>query len=327
MRKLIIHMGAHRCGSTAVQSMLRREQTELLAHDIKVLLRADMVAGGVDLRRLHRYHSVNPIWQKKLKDTVFAVDNIENDTMLVSEENLMGTMPAVRSKGFYPHFGRLVRGMERLGAMLPDQVSIEPRLVVRRQDRYLESVYAFRVSRGLAQGFDRFLKNVTKSSISWCRLAQQLEKLQPAISPKIALLEAWPKPTAADQALRFLVGPNECRLSSGRLTGNTRHSHATLRLMLALNKAKIQWRTAPWKQDVLELADIYRDEPEADMVYVLKDRVSKRDYSRFERAYNPSAKLGFEDAQREFFLSDLSADNEDFLKREIVISPADAWAF
>lgn len=325
MKKLIIHMGAHRCGSTAVQSMLRREQAQLRENGIKVLLRADMVAGGLDLRRLHKYHSVNPIWKSKLNRTVSALDETDAHTLLASEENLMGTMPAVRSKGFYPHFGRLARGLAKVSTMVEGKATIEPRLVIRRQDRYLESVYAFRVSRGLGQDFDTFIRNVTKTPVSWLKLVQALDGLPSSVQAQVALLEAWPKPTAADQALAFLIGENPLNLQTKRLTGNTRHSETALRLMLALNRAKVNWQKADWKQDVFDLVDIYQDEPEADLIFALKDRIPERHYARLKGIYSPKAKLFFDDAQRQEFLAEIAESNAELMQMDMVVSAPNTW--
>lgn len=285
-----------------------------------------MVAGGMDLRRLHRYHTINPIWQKKLKHTAQAIYDSSFNIIVASEENLMGTMPGVRSKGFYPHFHRLTRGIERLQMML-DDVTIAPRLVIRRQDKYLESVYAFRVSRGMKRDFDRFIRNATKRSISWLRLAEHLQSLPVPAEPKIALLEAWPKGRSAAQALRFLVGENDHEPAVRRLTGNTRHSASALRLILAMNKAKIEWQNASWRQDVFDLVDIYQNDPNADVSFVLKDRVSTREFDRFKRHYSPDAKLGFSEDERTGFLAAYADENKRLLAMDIVGSPANAWDF
>ena len=285
-----------------------------------------MVAGGMDLRRLHRYHTVNPIWQKKLKHTAQAIHDSRYDIIVASEENLMGTMPGVRSKGFYPHFSRLIRGVERLRRML-DDVVIAPRLVIRRQDKYLESVYAFRVSRGMDRDFDNFVRRATKRPISWLRLARHLQSLPEPVEPKIALLEAWPKGRSAVQALQFLIGEHELEPAVRRLTGNTRHSAVALRLILAMNKAKIAWREAGWRQDVFDLVEIYRDSPEADISFVLKERVSKREFDRFTKSYSPEARLGFSDDERAVFLANYEAENKRLLAMDIVGSPASAWDY
>lgn len=326
MKKLVIHMGAHRCGSTAIQSLLRREQDQLLDRGVRVHLRADMVSGGIDLRRLHRYTLVNPSWQRKLKQISQSLCAMEHDVLLASEENLMGTMPAVRGHGFYPNFDRLIRALTRLDALVGDSVEIAPRLVVRRQDHYLESVYAFRVSRGFDRGFDSFVRTVTRSPISWLRLGQAMSRLPATVDPAIALLEAWPKPAAADKALDFLIGPNNVELSAHRLTGNTRYSSSGLRLILALNRAKIDWQNAAWKRDVFDLVDIYRDNPDADLAYVVKHRLEARAFARFEKHYTPDGKLGFSSNERDALLAQYADENREFLNLPIVAGTTDSWA-
>ena len=305
--------------------MLRREQDQLQKMGVRVVLRADMVSGGMDLRRLHRFSTMNPIWQTKLKKAAEALDETSAHTLLASEENLMGTMPAVRSKGFYPHFTRLTRGLARLSKMVEEKATIAPRLVIRRQDRYLESVYAFRVSRGLAQGFDSFVRSVTKTKVSWLALAKSLGGLPANVQPQIALLEAWPKPKAGDKALAFLIGDHDVQMQTKRLTGNTRHSETALRLMLAMNKAKIAWQSADWKQDVFDLVDIYQDEPEADLIFALKDRVPARGYTRLAQVYAPTEKLFFDDKQRQEMLASVAQENAELMRMQMVVSPADTW--
>ncbi len=319
MKKLVIHMGAHRCGSTAIQSMLRRERATLADNGVRVHLRADMAERGMDFRRLHRYRSVNPLWHAKLQDIASRLAAVTEDTLLASEENLMGTMPAVRGNGFYPHFDRLVRGLAKLDATTGKIIQIAPRLVVRRQDNYLESVYAFRVSRGLTKTFDTFLASVDGKSISWLRLAKLLAALPQTIAPSIAILETWPKPSAADKALEFLIGPNDVALSTRRLTGNTRYSSQQLRLILALNQAKIAWQEAVWRDDVVgcQLVD--------EALQRLKDHVSSGAYARFEQHYVPDAKIGFSDTERGQFLAGYTRENQEFFSLPIVCAEAGVW--
>lgn len=319
MKKLVIHMGAHRCGSTAIQSMLRRELVPLANQGIRVHLRADMAARGMDFRRLHRYRSMNPLWQAKLQDIATRLAAMTEDMLLASEENLMGTMPAVRGHGFYPHFDQLVRGLAKLDAMTGNTIQIAPRLVVRRQDHYLESVYAFRVSRGLTKTFDTFLASVGGTSISWLRLAKLLAALPGTCVPSVAILETWPKPSAANKALEFLIGPNDVPLSARRLTGNTRYSSAQLRFILALNQAKIVWQDAGWREGVVG------SHAGDGALQKLKDCISASEYARFLQQYSPEAKIGFSDTERAQFLADYAQKNQEFFSLPIVCADAGIW--
>ncbi len=324
MKKLVLHLGAHRCGSTAIQSLLRREHTALAGEGIGVFLRADMAAGGFDLRRLHRYRSLNPVWRSKLTKTARSIEGMQQQTLVVSEENIMGTMPAVRSSQFYPHFSSLVQSLVKLAELMREPLTIAPRLVVRRQDHYLESVYAFRVARGLAMGFDDFIKAATRTRISWLELVRAFDGAPPSIAPSVGILEAWPKPTAGAEALEFLIGDNTIKLSQRRLTGNTRSSAAELGFMLAMNRAKIGWRGADWVNDVLgHLQSGVSGEIEAE--YALKQAVSAAVFKRFDRHYSSANKLGFDDNERAVFLANYSEENKELLAMPIVSSKADVW--
>jgi len=325
MKKLVLHLGAHRCGSTAIQSLLRREQTGLAGEGIAVFLRADMVAGGFDLRRLHRYRSLSPLWRSKLTQTARALEAMQQQTLVVSEENIMGTMPAVRSNRFYPHFSSLVQSLVKLAALMREPLTIAPRLVVRRQDHYLESVYAFRVSRGMAVGFDDFVKAATRTRISWLELARAFDGAPSSIAPAIGILEAWPKPTAAAQALQFLIGDNAIKLSQLRLTGNIRRSAAELALMLAMNRAKIDWRGEGWAMDALSAAQTDgHDKTEA--LYAVKQAVKAAAFKRFEVQYSGAEKLCFADRERGFFVESYSEENKQFLQMDMVSSDASVWS-
>jgi len=321
MKKLVLHLGAHRCGSTAIQTLLRREHDVLEGAGVGVFLRADMIAGGFDLRRLHRYRRANPLWCSKLAKTARAIEAMPQQTLIVSEENIMGTMPGVRSNRFYPHFSNLVQSLVKLSELGEEPLLIAPRVVVRRQDHYLESVYAFRVSRGLSASFDEFIKATTRTRISWLGLSRAFDEVTPSISPAFALLEGWPKPTAADQAMSFLIGKNSLELSQPRLTGNIRRSAFELRLILAMNRAGIDWRGAHWREDLLNTPS--DDAPEA--LTLLKQHLSAEQFQRFEGHYSQPFKLGFDDGERAAFVESYREENSEFLRGDIVRSDASVW--
>lgn len=325
MKKLVLHLGAHRCGSTAIQSLLRREHDVLEGAGIGVFLRADMTAGGFDLRRLHRYRRANPIWRSKLAKTARAIAAMPQQILVVSEENIMGTMPAVRSTRFYPHFSNLVQSLVKLSELSKDSLETLPRVVVRRQDHFLESVYAFRVSRGLAAGFDDFIKAATQTRISWLGLARAFEGVPPSISPAFALLEAWPKPTAAAQALEFLIGENSIELSQQRLTGNIRRSVADLSLMLAMSRAQINWQNAAWKNLMVNQNKAGTDDGR-EAIDVLKQNVSVGEFQRFEAHYSKPGKFGFDDAERAEFIQSYVEENNQFLRMGLVCGDASVWS-
>lgn len=322
LKKLILHLGAHRCGSTAIQSLLGREREALGARQVRVFLRSDMVGGSLDLRRLHRYRAYNPLWRGKLSRAVSAIDAMEENIVIVSDENLMGTMPFVRGKAFYPHFSTLMQGVEALARLSAGRFTLSPRLVIRRQDHYLESVYAFRVSRGLPLGFDGFVKAFAKRPISWLRLAQQLSALPEKTEPKVTALEAWPKGSAATGALEFFDVPAGVEPGVARLTGNRRHAPQALALMLAFNKAGIDWRGCDWFREVAAAAET----ADADsLIKHFAEHVTRKQLARFERAFSPSIKLTFGDEERKHLLSGYADENRQLLALPVVVSLPDVW--
>lgn len=321
MKRLILHLGAHRCGSTALQSLLARERKAIAEAGAAVILRADTEAGGLNLRRLHRYRAQNPFWRLKLRRAVGVARRLPQNTVIISDENLMGTMPMVRGSGFYPYFDHLVAGIGRLAILLGDEALIEPRLVVRRQDRYLESVYAFRVSRGLKAGFDDFIRDVMRERICWHRLAGALGTLPDNVRPRIGALEAWPKHTGAVQALAFL-GLEDVTLTGGtRLMGNRRHSARELALMLALNRAGVAWRKSDWFKSVRAIAA----DSDAALLRALGEYLPHAELDTVATHFDPAAKVAFAAEERAHLLADYSEDNAAFFKHPLVAADPSAW--
>lgn len=248
------------------------------------------------------------------------------DTLVISEENLMGTMPMVRTAQFYPHFHRLVQGLGRIHAGLERTVQIAPRLVVRRQDRYLESVYAFRVSRGFQGSFDEFVSKTGDMRSSWLRLAEQLSTLPAGLDTRIAMIESWPKGSGSTKALEFLIGPNDLTMSVRRLTGNTRWPKLALRAALAMNRAGINWRDEDWSggffKNLEDIAD-GKDEGPHDLLQPFLDGDA---YRRFSDHFAAEVKLGFNDTDRKDFLKAHEAENKAFCAMPMVQGDYGLWA-
>lgn len=325
MKKIILHLGAHRCGSTAIQTMLSRQRAALLNNGVSVCLREDMMRGEYDLRRLHRYKSLNPFSAMKLRQLAAQIDKQPNDTLVMSDENIMGTMPGVLDNRFYPFFPLLVNGMVKLQNQLGNDYSLCPRLLVRRQDQYIESVYAFRVPRGLTLDFDEFLARIDRKSLSWLRVATLLQQTSAILSPRVDVLEGWPKETAAQNAADFLSLPALGGAMPRRLSGNIRRSKGELRLILALNRAAISLDHAE-KSGVLN--DQSGSDAQMDIVQamrLLKSSVTAHQLATLEQAFSAEAKLGFSEDERRTFLALYAQENQQLLKMDIVHADPSVW--
>jgi len=166
VKQVVFHVGAHRSGSSTIQGMLKRRREELASAGLKVLVRNDL-SRGVLLRQVFAMHRGS----LRALATAWPIHRAPGTAIVVSEENLLGTMPGHRSVGFYPGYARAIDGLRLLGRMFDVRV----RWIVRRQDRFLESVYAFRVSRGETEDFASFRARVGQG-LHWLAIARALER-------------------------------------------------------------------------------------------------------------------------------------------------------
>ncbi|WP_262693906.1 hypothetical protein [Kordiimonas aquimaris] len=318
MKKLILHIGTHRCGSTAIQTMLDGLRSKFEENNISIVMRSDMERGVLDFRRLHRFNRLNPMWIYKLRRLADDIKRSASHTIVVSEENIMGTMPGVLSPDFYPYFPRLIGSFAFLVERLAPEWTVCPRLVVRRQDHYLESVYAFRVSRGLTLGFNDFLAQIDISSLSWVPFLDQLINLRDVCNVKIAALEMWHGDSAAKEAARFLEISDVEDMEFQRLRGNRRHDPEALTFILACNRMGIDGSQV-FDAKQASLIDC------AALVEQLGDQITPQQRSQLISEISKPVELGFSASDRNSFLAVLEDQNNEFLNHESVISNSAVW--
>lgn len=321
MKKVIVHAGLHRCASTAIQSLLERRRTDIEAAGTRLLLRDDLmtVFFGQSIRLLYRYRRYLPQAQVRLARARAGLKAARADTTLISEENLIGMMPGLFSHRFYPNLPYFIRAL----ALLSRSVDIHPRFVVRRQDRFLESVYAFRVLRGYTLSFPDFLASMGARSLSWFMLVRQLERYGLDRSARLVPLEAWPKEEAPAQAMAFLDHSHVPLPHGERLSGNPSLSRDALKLLLAMNRMALgvdkDWR----KQTFLPLLrtsgpSVYLPEAAglpvtAEIRATLADNLAQ------------DISVGFTDRERNDLMNFYTRHNAEFLGHPIVGQPTELW--
>jgi hypothetical protein len=225
-QQIIIHAGFHRCASTAVQDMLRARRAAIEATGTALLLREDLEGWltGRQLRLLYRHQDDSLVSSLRLKLVASMLKRIRADRIVISEELLLGLMPGVRDTGFYPHFGNFLSAVKALSRSF----DIELRFIARRQDRFLESAYAFRVPRGTRLSFPDFVAPIGLENASWMRLLRQVEEAGLASACRFGVLESMPRAKRGRWAMNFL-GLDE--LAPGeeiRLSGNRRLTETEL---------------------------------------------------------------------------------------------------
>ena len=323
MKKLIVHMGAHRCASSATQALLRRNRADIEASGVALLLRDELVAEthGVAMNRFYDYRFWHPLRRRDVAVTRRALAHIPQDTVLVSEENLMGIMPGHLRAGFYSGFGPFCQAL----AVLKRDVEVHPRLVVRRQDRLIESIYGFRVAFGLRDDFGAFIAPFYQMDLSWLRLATTLQRTGFSDTARIDVLEAWPRSVdATDHVLRFL-GLEGLALDGGGLRhGNSRFDEPVLEVLLAMNRCALGLDMG-WRRDVLFPALRKADGPVFELVQELLC-LGGDEASVLKAALAVPSRFRLTDAERSHFLASTQEDNVAFLKHPLVQVDAGCWA-
>ncbi len=166
-------MGVHRAASTAIQNYLDLSRSGLMKHDVSLLvpsdLRGEVYKGHFTKLKNHSALSPRKIYLEKRLSGL--LNEIATDIAIISEENLIGTMPGQDIPfSFYPRAPRFFEALDRWSM----KYEIHPRLIVRSQHKWVQSLYAFRVFRGLESSFGEFVKSIPKGLLDWNRIWSDL---------------------------------------------------------------------------------------------------------------------------------------------------------
>ena len=201
MKRLILHIGAHRAGSTTIQHLLCSRSDALRREGIAVLTRSQLMSD--------RWLAPLAVARGGILSTLAGaavLHRLRGEVAVVSEENMLGLMPGHRPEEFYAQHRTALRNF----ALWARWFAISLRWIVRRQDRFLESVYAFRISRGTTEDFATFCGRL-HDRLHWLRLAQSLARLQ-RCDLRIGLFEDVIAGESAPRLTRFLGLPGDADL-------------------------------------------------------------------------------------------------------------------
>lgn len=169
MERLVLHLGAHKTGTTLVQESLRRDRKRLAGRGWTTALRGKFEPA--DDRRLLAWR-LNKIPLEDLRDLYAGIArSLKGDRVVVSEEELLGGVASFRRTGvFYPAAG------EALGLLLdvfrPETVTVVYH--VRRQDTFVESVYSQLVKVGNDQTWSSFTTGIETWPLRWTPVLEAL---------------------------------------------------------------------------------------------------------------------------------------------------------
>lgn len=293
MKKLTLHLGLHRCASTLVQNMLRANRQVLAEEGIAVLLRSEMESDPtIDMRRWHRRGPRDPRMWGKVQSFADQLSRQDADHIVVSEENLIGLMPGREDWALYPLLPNLLHHIKALSS----RFDLQLRFLLRSPDRFLESIYAFQVSRGLALDFKAFRARFPDGTFDW----QHLEKIVAAAGltdhAQFAMIDRETSSGLRDSIACKLGLPSLNWGGKGR--SNPSLPPEALRLLLAVNKVGL-FRDLEERKE--RLLPVFRSNEVVEPV-LLSALLTRQEMTAVEQHFSTDVPVSFSDAERKAFL-------------------------
>ena len=226
-QRIVIHLGAHRCGSTTVQQTLQLNREWLAEKGVSVLTRRELT-GAPSLAPLIHLHE-RPLGVLPIG---FGLYHITHPTVVVSEENILGRMPGLEGRVPYCRYGRALAAI----ALLARFFDCSLRWIIRRQDRLVELAYAFRVVRGATEDFESFSGRFDRN-LFWSPIAKTVARRHPDF--RIAYFEGLLPGSNAERILEFLGFPVDTLRTNQLGARNARANWAqgsSLNVMLSINR-------------------------------------------------------------------------------------------
>lgn len=334
MKKLIVHMGVHRAGSTALQSYLKASKTALDQTDTKLLVRENMkgVAFKGNFTKLKNMSQSSLIRKYLEKQIVAELHKIPNRQILISEENLIGGMPVMRSGSKLP-YPKLENFLQSLSNWQQD-FEILPRVIVRRQDRWIESLYAFQIYRGLAARFSEFTAYFSKINLDWNVLLDSLQQHGLLENSSIAPLQCFSGKSCGEWVPDFLA-LNPAAFEDKDVGTNERMLVRDLKVFWALNK--IGWAKGRrgerrnLRRKLVQMSSFYgeRELEKHEIKEYLSEAgiaLSKQQLKHVEGAYLGMEFPGFTREERQNFIAPYRGANQRFLSHPSVCAPDGLWS-
>ncbi|GHB43422.1 hypothetical protein GCM10007094_36060 [Pseudovibrio japonicus] len=180
MKKVLIHIGAHEAGTTALQKQLYAKHPDLF--DDPTQFKASRFL------QLYEDHSVKPEAGELADLFQEALFKPDTETCRLSHERLLGK--AFVHRQFYPNVERyvqLVRELQRRG------IEVKTLVTVRNRTDFLVSYFLDSLAwQDTPKTFHEFANNAVTPAFSWQTLEDQLDKLPVTYLPQEAM-EKYPE--------------------------------------------------------------------------------------------------------------------------------------
>ena len=180
MKKLYLHIGAHKAASTTIQKNLIENRELLLERDgVRFLSRHDLSNSSFieHFKNLSRRKGLQESEYRKSLEVarssiVETVNEFNEEEIFISWEGIFGHSALDIYEGIYTHVERVAESL----VYIADKIDIKVLLIVRRQDEFIESCYLQQVKERRTITFDEFTDKININNISWYEITKVLDK-------------------------------------------------------------------------------------------------------------------------------------------------------
>lgn len=176
--ELVVHCGAHKTGTSSIQSLLFEQRQELLKRGVLYVPEAQLNNSGI-VKYLHQPTTPVATRNSIRSQITRMLDNNRSrnvlEKVLVSHESIFSFVKIHQNGGdFYGSTSQSLRNLELL--QLSELFSsIRVVLYVRRQDEFLQSLYMENFASGIwTNSFEKALAKIDFTNISWLAYATKL---------------------------------------------------------------------------------------------------------------------------------------------------------
>lgn len=163
--KAVVHVGAHKTGSSLVQKFLRDNRATLATNGLDYISRSDMNTLAGWGKPLHKRPEL-------LRDRVSQSAADGYATAIASHENIMGRPFTEGARGLYPDAPDNFRALGELLSGFEYQIVI----YLRPQADFVESYYLQSLHEGGTDTFDEWTKKLDLDSLSWKPVVESMHQ-------------------------------------------------------------------------------------------------------------------------------------------------------
>lgn len=163
--KTVIHVGAHKTGSSLIQKFLRDNRTELARTGLHYIFRSDMNTLAGWGKPLHEQPEL-------LRSRIEKAESKKHKVAIASHENILGRPFVEGEPGLYPH---APGNFEALANILEGHNFVTV-IYLRPQADFVESYYLQSLHEGGTKTFDEWTENIDVESLSWRPLVDAMHR-------------------------------------------------------------------------------------------------------------------------------------------------------